>query len=172
MNQNLFRCPDCGNACSINANSCPHCGRVLRAAPVYITQPPKKTSPFTWFVLVIILIVPVLCCVGSLGNKSSSVNNISSTSQADPKDFNNPSGRQTYANGLRQMAIENGKATLFETEGVDKKTLVIKADNIEKSDCMQMYLNDYGKGAAGIGFEKLVCHKTSNGNQWTFPLSR
>jgi len=46
-NDNLKKCKECGNSVSPKAKACPNCG-----APVA-----KKTSPITWFVLIIFIVI-------------------------------------------------------------------------------------------------------------------
>lgn len=43
----LVKCKECGEQVSTGAQSCPKCG----------AKPPKKTSVFTWFVLIVIVLI-------------------------------------------------------------------------------------------------------------------
>ena len=173
-NSNLFTCPDCQNLCSKTAPSCPSCGKIFTAAPVYITQPPKKTSPFTWFVLVVILAIPILCCLSSSNKNTTSDYSTATTttnSSKDPKDYNNPSGRKTFANGFQQMAIDSGKSTIFDTEGIDGTTLSIKSSILERSDCLGFVTSDWAKSAASVGFNKVTCRNNVSNEQWSYTLT-
>lgn len=185
-NLNLFACPDCANSCSKNANNCPHCGRVLNSAPVYVTQAPKKTSPFTWFILAVVCVFPVLCffsVIVSERNKATSVAPVASTSEkvsSDPaaeklRQSRNPETRRKFAFGL-EASIDTSKAviknTRITTEGSDDDTLVIKADGIGAKDCQQIGYGDYGKTASAIGFIKLTCRNRVSDGEWSIYLPK
>lgn len=177
MSRNLFACPDCGNACSVNANSCPHCGGVLRSAPVYIDEPKKKTSGFTWLLLIAILVVPVLCCLSGKNNSRSPLTTTSKTPPANypaalAKNYN-PESRRKYAFGL-EASIDSSKATIRNTritaEGSDSDILVIEADGIGASDCETVAYGEYGKAAAATGFQKVTCQNRISGGEWSLVL--
>ncbi len=176
---NLFTCPDCQNLCSKTAPNCPSCGKVFNPTPVYITQPPKKTTPFTWFVLVVILAVPILCCL-STSNKTTSTSSEYATAATpinppknskDPKDYNNPAGRKIFINGFKQMAIENGSSeVIFDTEGIENKILSIQSRLIERNDCSK-FVSDWSKMMANVGFNKVVCRNSNSREQWSYVLT-
>ncbi len=171
---NLFTCPDCQNLCSKTAPTCPSCGRVFNAAPVYITQPPKKTSSLAWFVLLVILAIPILCCLGSSNKTTTSdySTSTSSASQANNRTIpNNSSGRQIVVNGLKQMAIEGGNSVSYDMEGTENKTLSIKSSNLESIDCLRFSVSDYGTFAASKGFDKVICRNNMSGEQWSHTLT-
>jgi hypothetical protein len=48
----LMKCSDCGNDCSIEAVSCPRCGKPIRA----INQP-RRLGGFTLFIIIVFAIV-------------------------------------------------------------------------------------------------------------------
>jgi len=59
-NKNLTSCPACSEPISKNATSCPHCGEPLSKE----MQPKKKTSAWTWLVLLLF----VSWAVSKVGN--------------------------------------------------------------------------------------------------------
>jgi len=72
---------------------------------------------------------------------------------------------------MQQMAIEGGKGTLIDTEGIENKTLSIKSSNVEQRDCLLVATGDYGKSAASIGFDKLICRNSISDERWSYTLA-
>lgn len=132
-----------------------------------------KTSTAAWLVLILLLVIPALCCIGGRSKQSSPpapVTSSETSNTTDPKDLDNPQGRQKIANGFHQMAIESGKSTVFDTEGPDKKTMSVESETMRQADCSALVSSDWSKTMTSVGFTKVVCRNTTSDNQWSYLL--
>jgi hypothetical protein len=68
----LVQCPDCSAEVSTQATACPRCGRPMASQPVYLTKPPRSTSPILIGCLALFGICVLFGLIASMFSGSSS----------------------------------------------------------------------------------------------------
>lgn len=136
----------------------------------------KKSSEFEGFkfALIAVFILSMLCGI-ACSSKSTTYKYSKPSPDVivgdESKNLNSSQKRQTIANGFRQMAIESGKSTVFDTEGIEKKTMSVTSNTMEQSDCSALVKSDWSKTMTSVGFEKIICRNTSSSKEWSYTLT-
>jgi len=108
----LTKCKDCGNEVSKKATSCPKCGAPLK-------KQKKKTSSFTWLVIILIGSAWLYSTIKSSGTRSTSTVQ-PSTNTTKSKPVTKPKVTQAAKNKFKKWALENTAVTYLEyPEGSD-----------------------------------------------------
>ena len=127
-------------------------------------------------VLLVLAVVIVFLCLVTYFLRSTSQPPTQSQPSTPPSTVDpNLEKRKRFARGLEVSTHDNAETihnVRYTTEGSSASTLVITADGIVASDCLNLAKSTYGQAGASIGFITLTCRNRISGGELSLGLSQ